>query len=121
MWAAFHVIDSAAPYLSKRFDDAHFAFHNRELAGQPEQRPRWKRAVGLVNGVARRIGRPDLRRRVLSCAIQGQNGGSGRRSANCSGRTNPKAGVDKFRQTKTKALEKLVQAEGQDRLSRQVA
>jgi putative endopeptidase len=50
-WAAFHVVDSAAPYLSQRFDDAHFDFYNRELAGQPEQRPRWKRAVGFVNGV----------------------------------------------------------------------
>jgi putative endopeptidase len=50
-WAAFHVVDAAAPYLSKRFDDAHFAFHNRELAGQPEQRPRWKRGVDFVNSV----------------------------------------------------------------------
>ena len=49
-WAAFHVIDGAAPYLSKRFDDAHFAFHNHELVGQPEQRPRWKRGVDFVNG-----------------------------------------------------------------------
>lgn len=50
-WAAFHLIDAAAPYLSKRFDDAHFAFHNRELAGQPEQRLRWKRGVDFVNRV----------------------------------------------------------------------
>jgi putative endopeptidase len=50
-WAAFHLVDSAAPYLSKRFDDAHFAFYNRELVGQPEQRQRWKRAVDFVNGV----------------------------------------------------------------------
>ena len=50
-WAAFHVVDSAAPFLSKRFDDAHFAFYNQELAGQPEQRPRWKRAVDFVNSV----------------------------------------------------------------------
>ena len=30
---------------------ARFDFRNHELAGQPEQRPRWKRAVGFVNGV----------------------------------------------------------------------
>ena len=50
-WAAFHVADGAAPYLSQRFVDVHFAFHDRELAGQPEQRPRWKRGVGFVNVV----------------------------------------------------------------------
>ena len=50
-WAAFHVVDRAAPYLSKRFDNLHFAFHDYELAGQPEQRPRWKRAVDFVNSV----------------------------------------------------------------------
>ncbi|HWA60299.1 MAG TPA: M13-type metalloendopeptidase [Caulobacteraceae bacterium] len=49
-WAAFHVVDSAAPFLSKRFVDARFAFRNHELAGQPEQMPRWKRGVGFVNG-----------------------------------------------------------------------
>jgi putative endopeptidase len=50
-WAAFHVIDSASPYLSRRFVDARFAFRNHELAGQPEQQPRWKRGVAFVNGV----------------------------------------------------------------------
>jgi putative endopeptidase len=50
-WAAFHLVDQAAPYLSKRFVDARFAFRNHELAGQPEQQPRWKRGVAFVNGV----------------------------------------------------------------------
>src|SRR5262249_23180563 len=49
-WQAFHVVDEAAPYLSKRFVEAHFEFRNKELAGQPEERPRWKRGVGLVEG-----------------------------------------------------------------------
>jgi putative endopeptidase len=48
-WQAFHVADSAAPLLSKRFVDASFEFHNKTLAGQPEQRPRWKRGVAIVN------------------------------------------------------------------------
>jgi len=48
-WAAFHVVDGAAPYLSERFDHAHFAFHNQELAGQPEQQPRWQRGVSFVS------------------------------------------------------------------------
>jgi len=50
-WQAFHLADQAAPYLSKPFVDAHFQFRNKELAGQPEQQPRWKRAVAFTNGV----------------------------------------------------------------------
>jgi putative endopeptidase len=48
-WQAFHVADGAAPYLSKRFVDASFEFRNKTLGGQPEQRPRWKRAVAFVD------------------------------------------------------------------------
>ncbi|WP_443748629.1 M13 family metallopeptidase [Asticcacaulis solisilvae] len=47
-WEAFHVVDQAAPYLSKRFVDARWQFRSHELGGAEEQRPRWKRAVGLV-------------------------------------------------------------------------
>ena len=49
-WAAFTLADHASPYLDKAYDDAHFAFHSTALAGVPEQRARWKRAVGLING-----------------------------------------------------------------------
>jgi putative endopeptidase len=44
-WAAFHLVANAAPMLSKAFVTAAFEFNNHELQGQPEQRPRWKRAV----------------------------------------------------------------------------
>ena len=44
-WQAFNVADSAAPYLSQDFVDARFDFRGKTLSGQPEQRPRWKRAV----------------------------------------------------------------------------
>jgi putative endopeptidase len=57
-WQGFHVVDAAAPYLSKRFVDASFEFRNRTLAGQPEQRPRWKRAVAFVDGtIGESVGR----------------------------------------------------------------
>ena len=46
----FNAIDAAAPFLSKAFVDAHFNFHSKELAGVPEQKPRWKRGVELVAG-----------------------------------------------------------------------
>ena len=49
-WEAFHVADSAAAYLGDAFDDAHFQFRSKTLAGQPSQRDRWKRAVAFVNG-----------------------------------------------------------------------
>jgi putative endopeptidase len=48
-WEAFHVADSAAPYLSKRFDESRFAFA-KVLNGVSTQLPRWKRGVALVDG-----------------------------------------------------------------------
>ncbi|MGH8041151.1 MAG: M13 family metallopeptidase [Rudaea sp.] len=46
----FHTISSAAPELSKAFDDNHFDFYNKTLRGQPEQQPRWKRVLGAIDG-----------------------------------------------------------------------
>jgi putative endopeptidase len=48
-WAAFHLADSAAPYLSDPFEAARFAFRGAVLTGQPEERARWKRAVAVDN------------------------------------------------------------------------
>src|SRR5690606_7444113 len=48
-WQAFHVIDQASPYLSRAFVDARFDFYGKALSGQPENRPRWKRGVSLVD------------------------------------------------------------------------
>jgi putative endopeptidase len=47
-WAAFHLVDQTAPYLSKRFVEARFEFRNRAMTGQQEDRVRWRRAVQLV-------------------------------------------------------------------------
>ncbi|MBB6188800.1 M13 family metallopeptidase [Rhodanobacter sp. MP7CTX1] len=46
----FHAIDDASPYLSNNFQDNKFAFYGTTLAGQPQQRPRWKRVLSSVNG-----------------------------------------------------------------------
>ncbi len=43
------LLHRAAPYLSKSFDDADFAFHGTVLSGQKQQRDRWKRGVALVS------------------------------------------------------------------------
>jgi putative endopeptidase len=47
-WQAFHEIDETAPLLSKRFADAQFEFRGKTLQGQPENRPRWKRGLRVV-------------------------------------------------------------------------
>lgn len=46
----FHTIDDASNYLSKNFQDNKFDFYGKTLAGQPQQKPRWKRVLGAVNG-----------------------------------------------------------------------
>ncbi|MDQ4104348.1 MAG: M13 family metallopeptidase [Actinomycetota bacterium] len=46
----FRLIDDLAPYLSEDFVTARFEFRNRDVAGQQEIRPRWKRGVATVNG-----------------------------------------------------------------------
>jgi putative endopeptidase len=49
VWEAFHTADSAAPYLNKAMVDSRFDFV-KTISGVTEQRPRWKRAVALVDG-----------------------------------------------------------------------
>ena len=57
-WIAFHLVDGAAPYLSKRFVAANFGFHSATMSGVAEQPERWKRAVATVNGaMGQAIGR----------------------------------------------------------------
>jgi putative endopeptidase len=46
---AFQIADEASPYLSARFVNASFEFRGKTLSGQPENRPRWKRAVGTID------------------------------------------------------------------------
>ncbi|XHS79259.1 M13 family metallopeptidase [Burkholderiaceae bacterium UC74_6] len=43
-------ISKASPLLSKAFVDANFEFYSKQLDGQPEQKPRWKRTLDTVNG-----------------------------------------------------------------------
>ena len=57
-WLAARVVRYAAGYLSAEFVDNDFHFYGRTLSGQPELRPRWKRAVGLVQGaIGEAVGR----------------------------------------------------------------
>ncbi len=49
LWQAFHIADQAAPYLTKAMVDSRFEYV-KTLSGQTQQRPRWRRAVGQVDG-----------------------------------------------------------------------
>lgn len=44
----FHTVDSASPYLSDAFAQESFAFYGKELNGQAEMKPRWKRVLGSI-------------------------------------------------------------------------
>ena len=47
-WLTARFLDDHAGYLPKEIDQASFAFNGKVLMGQLEQRPRWKRAIGVV-------------------------------------------------------------------------
>ncbi|RYZ72489.1 MAG: peptidase [Lysobacteraceae bacterium] len=44
----FHTIDSASPYLSDAFANQNFEFYAKNLRGQKEIKPRWKRVLGTI-------------------------------------------------------------------------
>jgi putative endopeptidase len=45
------LITGASSYLSDDFGETSFDFYGRMLSGQKERKPRWKRALGLPNGL----------------------------------------------------------------------
>jgi putative endopeptidase len=49
-WLTWQLVAGYAPYLSSVIVDEHFDFYGRTLTGASELRPRWKRAVALVEG-----------------------------------------------------------------------
>jgi putative endopeptidase len=49
-WLAFHEIEATAGVLPKALSDEIFAFFGKTMSGAQQQRPRWQRGVGVVNG-----------------------------------------------------------------------
>ncbi len=47
----WHAVHSAAPFLSRDFEDQRFAFFDHTLRGVPLQKPRWKRCVAQVDAL----------------------------------------------------------------------
>ena len=65
-WEAFHVVDQAAPYLSKRFVDSALRVLRTGAVWNSHARARaGSAASSLVDGSDRRGGRQGLRRHVL--------------------------------------------------------
>lgn len=51
-WKAYlrwHVLHSSAPFLPATFEQENFNFFGRVLSGQPEQEPRWKRGLQIID------------------------------------------------------------------------
>ena len=48
-WLAFHLIEAYGGVLPKAVAEERFAFFGKELSGTEQQRPRWQRAVFVVN------------------------------------------------------------------------
>jgi endothelin-converting enzyme/putative endopeptidase len=75
----WQLVRSASPTLSRAFVDENFDFYSRTLRGVPQQRPRWKRCVSLVDRqLGEALGRefverafsPELKQRVLTMTRQ---------------------------------------------------
>jgi len=49
-WLAYHVVTARAPYLADEVAEANFDFYGRTLTGAQQQRDRWRRGVGFVEG-----------------------------------------------------------------------
>ena len=49
-YLTWHQLTESASYLSSKFDNENFNFYGKVLSGQKEQKPRWKRVLGVVNG-----------------------------------------------------------------------
>ena len=48
-WLAFHLVDNASSVLPRAFVTAAFDFRGKTLGGQPQDAPRWKRAVAATS------------------------------------------------------------------------
>ena len=49
-WMTVRFISDHAPFLPHAFDQANFDFYSKTLRDVPEQRARWKRGMGMIDG-----------------------------------------------------------------------
>jgi len=70
-WYRWHLVRASAGYLSPSLSEANFDFYGRTLTGQPQQRERWKRGVGLVESLlGEAVGREYVARHFPPAAKQ---------------------------------------------------
>lgn len=48
-YLSFHSLSHFSSYLTADIDNENFDFYSKQLSGREEQRPQWKRGVGVVN------------------------------------------------------------------------
>ena len=77
----WHAARSAAPLLSKAFQDEDFAFNGKKLNGTPEQEPPWRRVQAATDTALGEAVGPDLRRARLQPEGQGAHAGPRREHA----------------------------------------
>jgi putative endopeptidase len=73
-WMAYQFIRNYAQFLPRAFDEANFEFYSHTLRGVPQQRDRWKRGLGILDGtLGEAVGRiyverhfPDTSRRQMT-------------------------------------------------------
>ena len=116
------VVRARAPYLlSKAFVDENFAFYGTTLTGAPEQRARWKRGVGGVEGaLGEAVGKLYVER-ALPARGQGADGASSSPTWSRPTAQDIEALDWMSAETKARALDKLGQVHAQDRLPGPVA
>jgi putative endopeptidase len=49
-YLTFHAVSAAAPFLPRKFVEAHFEMYDKTLRGTPQMKERWKRGVDLITG-----------------------------------------------------------------------
>ena len=49
-YLTWHLVGGAASYLTAKFEKQNFAFYGMVLSGNKKMKPRWRRALGAVNG-----------------------------------------------------------------------
>lgn len=105
-YLSWKVIDGAASFLSDDFVAQNFDFYGKTLSGRKEMQPRWKRAVGTVNGVlGEAVGRmyvekyfPAVAKERMVALVENLRGALGERIKGLEWMSE---------ETKAKALEKL--------------
>jgi putative endopeptidase len=50
VYLRWHLLHNSAPYLHRAVEEENFAFFGKELSGQEQQEPRWKRAAHVLDG-----------------------------------------------------------------------